>query len=305
MLPTNVRITSARYANIQNTLVFVLLSDGNTWFVNPNNGSGQANVLAQWLKDGGNIGPYVPPVPGGVVPPGSMIWYASAKTPVGYLLCDGTAVKRLQYPNLFSAIGVTFGSGDGRTTFNLPDLRGKVVRGWGPVNSVDPQREFGTFQDSSVGEHDHSITDPGHTHVVNDPGHIHGVNDPGHTHVGNDPGHNHGVNDPKHGHLIYMYEIDYTGVSVASNNTVVTPDMTYTPYYSVYRPNLQQANADLIVNEASANLTTAIGQADVSDQINFTSITVNPAVTNIIETYPSGGFKTTVTNLALLPFIRY
>jgi len=308
MLPTNVRITSARYANAQNSLVFVLLDTGETWFVNPNNGSGQANVLAAWVQDGGNIGPYVPPVPGAVVPPGALIWLATNQVPLGYLLCDGSTVKRLQYPKLFSTIGVTFGDGDGATTFNLPDLRGKMIRGWGPVNSIDLNREFGSLQDHTLGEHRHKITDGGHTHGVNDPGHIHGVIDPGHTHGGNDPGHNHTVTDPGHAHGISMYEdnLGPPAVQVAANPVVITPYFDNNgPVYNYFSPDTEYSTAALTVNTASANLETAIGEANVSDQLGLTNISVDPAVTNIVETDPQGGYRTAPANLTLLPFIRY
>lgn len=307
MLPTNVRITSARYANAQDTLVFVLLSDGQTWFVNPNNGSGQANVLAQWLQDGGNISPYVPPVPGGVVPSGSLIWMATNKVPAGYLFCDGSAVKRLQYPKLFAALGSTFGPGDGVTTFNLPDLRGKMVRGWGPVNSVDPGRQFGTSQEDTLGEHRHSITDPGHSHLVQDPGHLHGVNDPGHTHVGDDPGHTHSAPAPFHTHTVEMYEDNlFFGFTIASSAAVITPYFdNSSAVYGYYDPSFPMVSANLTVNETSANLQTAVGEANVSDKLDPTFITVDPAVTNITETDPKGGARTEPANLTLLPYIRY
>jgi hypothetical protein len=308
-MPTNVRITSARYANAQNTLVFVLLDTGDTWFVIPNNGSGQANLLAAWVQDGGNIGPFVPPVPGGVVPAGSLIWYASPRTPTGYLLCDGSTVKRLQYPKLFAALGSTFGPGDGVTTFNLPDLRGKYVRGWGPVNSLDYERPFGSSQGDSLGEHRHKITDPGHTHQVNDPGHLHGVDDPGHTHVGDDPGHSHGVNDPLHQHSIEMFEDNLLfAFQIASSPAVITPYFDNNgPTYNYYDPYFPQetGTANLTVNEASANLSTAVGEANVSDELDPTFITVDPAVTNITQTDPQGGFRTDPANLALLPYVRY
>ena len=307
MLPTNVRISSARYANKQNTLVFVLLSDGNTWFVIPNNGSGQANVLAQWLQDGGNIAPFVPPVPGGVVPAGSLIWRASNQVPIGYLLCDGSAVKRLQYPQLFAALGINFGPGDGITTFNLPDLRGKMIRGWGPVNSVDPQRVFGSDQSDSLGQHRHSITDPGHTHEVNDPGHLHGVNDPGHTHVGDDPGHTHSAANPFHTHTVEMFEDNlFFGVQISSSAAVITPFFDNNgPIFNYYDPDFPMISANLTVEQASANLFTTTGLADVSDKLAPTEITVNPAVTNIINTDYQGGFRTEPANLSLLPYIRY
>lgn len=308
MLPTNVRITSARYANAQNSLVFVLLDTGETWFVNPANGSGQANVLAAWVQDGGNIGPYVPPVPGAVIPPGTFIWSASPKTPAGYLFCDGSTVKRLQYPKLFSVIGTTFGAGNGSTTFNLPDLRGRMIRGWGPVNSVDPGREFGSLQENTLGEHRHSISDGGHTHDVTDPGHVHGVNDPGHTHVGDDPGHTHTVTDPGHAHGIEMFEdnLAVPSFQIASNPVVITPYFDNNgPIYDYFSPDTDSSSAGLTVNIASANLQTAVGEASVSDELDPTFITVDPAVTNIAETDRQGGFRTNPANLTLLPFIRY
>lgn len=53
---------------------------------------------------------------------GSVTWYAGAGTPENYLLCDGSAVSRTNYADLFAVIGITYGAGDGSTTFNLPLL---------------------------------------------------------------------------------------------------------------------------------------------------------------------------------------
>jgi microcystin-dependent protein len=57
--------------------------------------------------------------------------YAGSSAPAGWLLCDGSAVSRETYSNLFSVIGVSFGDGDESTTFNLPDLRGRSLIGSG------------------------------------------------------------------------------------------------------------------------------------------------------------------------------
>ena len=57
--------------------------------------------------------------------------YAGASVPTGYLLCNGAAISRAQYPELFAAIGTTWGAGDGSSTFNVPDLRGYFLRGVG------------------------------------------------------------------------------------------------------------------------------------------------------------------------------
>lgn len=63
------------------------------------------------------------------LPVGSIQAFAGANAPTGWLLCDGSAVSRGNYPDLFNTIGTTYGSGNGATTFNLPDLRGRVPAG--------------------------------------------------------------------------------------------------------------------------------------------------------------------------------
>ena len=61
--------------------------------------------------------------------PGMIFDYAGATEPAGFLFCHGQAVSRTTFARLFAVIGTTFGTGDGSTTFNLPDLRGRVVAG--------------------------------------------------------------------------------------------------------------------------------------------------------------------------------
>jgi len=64
-----------------------------------------------------------------VTPVGSLVAFAGAAVPNGWLLCDGRAVSRTTYSALFAAIGTAWGVGDGSTTFNLPDMRGRFLRG--------------------------------------------------------------------------------------------------------------------------------------------------------------------------------
>lgn len=64
-----------------------------------------------------------------LLPVGAYFPYAGTTAPDGYLLCYGQAIDREDYAALFSAIGTTYGPGDGSTTFNIPDLRGRVVAG--------------------------------------------------------------------------------------------------------------------------------------------------------------------------------
>ena len=56
--------------------------------------------------------------------------WAKSTAPVGYLLCDGTAVSRTTYADLFAVISTTYGAGDSSTTFNVPDLQGKTPQGY-------------------------------------------------------------------------------------------------------------------------------------------------------------------------------
>lgn len=61
-----------------------------------------------------------------LVPVGTILPYAASSAPTGYLLCYGQAVSRATYATLFALVSTTYGTGDGSTTFNLPDLRGRV-----------------------------------------------------------------------------------------------------------------------------------------------------------------------------------
>lgn len=76
-------------------------------------------------------------------PPGIIIPFAGPveNIPEGWLLCDGSAINRSEYANLYSAIGVCWGTGDGSTTFNLPDLRGMFLRGVSGESGNDPDAE--------------------------------------------------------------------------------------------------------------------------------------------------------------------
>jgi microcystin-dependent protein len=62
------------------------------------------------------------------LPAGTLIDYAGTVEPIGWLLCDGRAVSRTSYASLFSAISTSYGAGDGSTTFNIPDFRGRFAR---------------------------------------------------------------------------------------------------------------------------------------------------------------------------------
>lgn len=111
------------------------------------------------------------------VPIGTIISAGFATAPAGYLFCDGSVVSRTTYANLFAAIGVGFGNPSG-TTFNLPDLRGRFLRGQDDSAGRDPDASsrtamntggntgdaVGSIQGSVYTSHIH--TDSGHTHTT-------------------------------------------------------------------------------------------------------------------------------------------
>jgi phage-related tail fiber protein len=92
------------------------------------------------------------------LPVGAVIHVAMTSAPSGYLKANGAAVSRTTYADLFAAIGTTFGSGDGSTTFNLPDLRGEFVRGWDDSRGVDSGRLMGTSQKGTL-----TVSDPNYS----------------------------------------------------------------------------------------------------------------------------------------------
>ena len=77
-----------------------------------------------------------------LLPAGTIVPFAGANIPSGFLLCNGSAVSRTLYADLFSAIGTVWGTGDGSTTFNLPDARDRFLEGAGS-NSLGAYLEAG------------------------------------------------------------------------------------------------------------------------------------------------------------------
>ena len=96
-----------------------------------------------------------------LLPSGSVIEYAGDTAPNGWLICDGSAISREIYANLFEVIGLTFGGGDGTTTFNIPNLKGKI-----PVGLNSDDSDFNILGKAG-GEKTHILTSnemPSHNH---------------------------------------------------------------------------------------------------------------------------------------------
>ena len=140
----------------------------------------QVGVNGLKFNDGSTMTGAAQAIPTGVI----MVWSSGNAAPSGWLLCDGAAVSRTTYAALWGLWGTFYGAGNGSTTFNLPNLKGRIIAG------VDAgQTEFATL--GAVGgakTHTLSLTEmAAHSHTVNAHNHGGGV-------------HSHGVNDPTHAH---------------------------------------------------------------------------------------------------------
>ncbi len=107
--------------------------------------------------------------------PGTVAMFAANMPPTGWLECNGAEVSRSTYAALFTAIGTTWGAGDGSTTFLLPDLRGEFVRGWDNTRGIDSGRAFASVQTDQNKSHTHGFSattssNGAHTHQLS--GHV-------------------------------------------------------------------------------------------------------------------------------------
>jgi len=142
-LKTQSKIATLDVTNTNTTLTFatgdnfLIKQDSTEYFKIENNGNigirnnnpahaldvtGDLNITGDYKVNGTNLT---------TVPTGTVSAFAGSTAPTGYALCDGSAVNRTTQAALFAVIGTTYGVGDGSTTFNLPDLRGRVVAGLG------------------------------------------------------------------------------------------------------------------------------------------------------------------------------
>ncbi|CAF1045188.1 unnamed protein product [Didymodactylos carnosus] len=122
-------------------------------------------------------------------PTGTVLIFTGVSLPaVPWLLCNGTAISRIEYQRLFSVIDTSYGAGDGSSTFNLPDFRGRIPMGVDKSSKTTPNattlgriggqatqiltveqlpshvHENGTFYAETAGDHSHSYQDPKHDH---------------------------------------------------------------------------------------------------------------------------------------------
>lgn len=114
---------------------------------------------------------------------GIVMPFAGTTAPQGCLLCDGSAISRTTYAALFAVIGTTYGAGDGETTFNIPDLSGRVVIGVSNTHSLGTTggSETVTLTDDQLPAHSHVVPQHGHENDIQmkTPSFAHNVHFPG------------------------------------------------------------------------------------------------------------------------------
>jgi microcystin-dependent protein len=219
---------------------------------------------------------------GNFLPAGAIQLFAMNVIPSGWLECNGAAISRATYAQLFNTIGTTYGAGDGSITFNIPDMRGQFARGWDNGRGVDPGRALGSLQGSANQAHNHTVS-------VTNPSHSHSVSDPGHTHSLNDPGHNHTATDAGHTHLTKM-KTRVTDIAVGPTDLVYVPEDS-DPF-------------ETATELGFANITVAAHGTGVAAFSSATGLGVAAATQATTVTVAGEGSESRPTNLAMVYCIK-
>jgi microcystin-dependent protein len=206
---------------------YVFISNGTTDVAVSLTGPGSADIpLATFVTDAAkdpaapvDVRSMLPSAPANGVLIGEVRQYAGAGLPYGWLSCDGAAVSRTDYHELFAAIGTAWGVGDGATTFNLPNMAGRTVVGVGILGDDT----YAIGDDGGEARHamtaaempTHSHTGPNHSHA----GTSHNHTGPSHSHTADPPNTNSGydshshtatTSEDSHTHNIYKRQVGTT-----------------------------------------------------------------------------------------------
>jgi microcystin-dependent protein len=159
---------------------------------------------------------------------GMVMPFAGSSAPSGWLLAYGQDVSRTTYSDLFSAIGTTYGSGDGSTTFTLPDLRGRTVAGQDDMGGTSADRltdQTGGLNGDTLG-----ATGGSETHTLTEaqlPAHSHSLGTNGRVQVGNDNGTAYSGKWVSGSGSTITYSTEDTGSDTAHNNVQPTIILNY------------------------------------------------------------------------------
>lgn len=260
------------------------------------------------------------------IPVGHVDIFAMSTPPTGYLVCNGAAVSRTTYAALFAAIGNTYGSGDGATTFNLPDLRGRFIRGWDSGAGLDPGRVFGSLQDDALESHTHtgsSDTAAAHTHTATSDATAASAGTPAgtlsstsagtpagtlssdsHTHTGTTASagaHTHGLPEGMKGtnNTAYGPTPDFPGSAVAETDSAGAHTHTFTTssdsHTHIFTGSAMGTHGHTFTGSAMAAHDHAVTTTVAAGGAHSHALTINAA----------GGSETRPANVAMLACIKY
>jgi microcystin-dependent protein len=283
---TKTRQLSTHYDSVISTLATKTEVSGNYIALPPLNTNVDDNLLTWDATTGKWVsGPGLDSVRNNLDhgPIGSIAAYAGSTPPEGWLECNGAAVSKTTYYELYAVIGTTFNTGsETATEFRLPDLRGQFLRGWDNGKGIDTGRTLGSTQTEETKSHAHGITDSGHNHVLTENNHTHVLTDPGHTHkyVTTDMS---AVNSS----LLSPHGIS----QVTGANTVIKQLAFEIGYES------SQTSGANVWNTSNSvtNMTIGSAKTNVSIASTTTNITINS----------TGGAETRPTNVAAMYIIKY
>lgn len=244
--------------------VITSLMDLSAWESDAERASGEATLLMNEFLTGGECN--------------TMSWAsgdiklsAGATLQDGWLWCDGAAVSREDYADLFTAIGTAYGAGNGTTTFNVPDLRDRVPVGKSGTKALGATggAETHTLVASEMPTHTH---DHDHTHTM---AHTHGID---HTHT---MAHTH---DISHTHTVSVRQTDaqQAGIKNASSSSSVTGNVTTSASSA---SNSGAASTSTTSGPSSANSGASSANATGSPSSNATTSTGGGAAHNNMQPY--------------------
>ena len=171
---------------------------------------------------------------------GIVMPFAGSTVPQGYLLCDGSAVSRTDYATLYAVVGDTYGAGDGSTTFNLPDMSGRVVLGQSSnhtIGSTGGSVDV-TLTSAQIAQHTHNVPQHGHQHTIK-------------------------ATTPSLSHSItHQPAYSYSNPTKVNGGTAIISSQNRTAYTSTTTGTASRATSVAITAHAATNCTMSGGIAD-------------------------------------------
>ena len=204
------------------------------------------------------------------LPIGTIVEYGGSTAPNGFLLCQGQAIPRAEFRELFAVIGTTYGAGDGSTTFNLPDRQGLIAIGAG--THTDTNGDSKTFVlGQEYGEYNHTLT-------INEmPNHNHNLIGEMYALKANSGSQEFGSGSARSLNIKDILGIGSTGGSQAHNNL---PPTTATNFIIKAKKTVVIDTSDVIQETDTASTTNVYSASAVDNKLKTNMVTGQEVATN-------------------------